>query len=76
MFPVNCTVVQLFMEIMYCFVDGCDNLLDECLLNSTCFVENLDILVVHSLKFILGDTCCVAGYLLNTIVHETYVLNG
>ena len=43
-------------------IDGCDVFLDQCLLESTYFVENLAILVVHLFKFIQGDTCCVVGY--------------
>ena len=33
-------------------VDGCDELLDQCLFDSTYFVEKLDILIVHSFKFV------------------------
>ena len=45
------------------FFDGCDNLLDEYLLNSAYFLENSYILVLYPLKFIEGNTFCVCGYL-------------
>ena len=55
--------------------NGCDNWLDQCLFDSTYFVENSEILVVHDFKFVQGDTCCVVGYLQNTRVHRTYIRN-
>ena len=43
-------------------VNGWDNCLDYCLFDSTYFVENSVILVVHSFKLLGADMCCVGGY--------------
>ena len=57
------------------FINGCEDLLYKCLFKSTYFVENSEIIVVHSIKFVQGNTCCVAENLYNTRVQGAYIRN-
>ena len=42
-------------------VDVCDDLLNQCLFKYTDFMENLEIPVVHSFKFVQCSVCGVVG---------------
>ena len=43
-------------------VNGCDDLLNQQLFESTDFVKNLDIIVVQLFKFIRCNACGIFGY--------------
>ena len=40
------------------------------------FLENLEIIVVDSFKFVRCDACGIVGYWYNTRAHGAYVRNG